>query len=164
MKLAILIVSDSRTAETDTSGRYLRQAATEAGHDVLAHQIVPDDISVIRAALAQWQAGATVEAVLVSGGTGITGRDVTPEAVEPLFTRALPGFGELFRWLSYADIGASTIQSRACAGLIGTLLVFCLPGSQGACRLAWEKILRPQLDVTTMPCNFATLLPRLSET
>lgn len=164
MKLAILIVSDSRTAETDTAGRYLRQAATEAGHDVLAQQIVPDDIDAIRDTLQQWQAGAAIEAVMVSGGTGITGRDVTPEAVEPLFTRALPGFGELFRWLSYADIGASTIQSRACAGLIGTLLVFCLPGSQGACRLAWEKILRPQLDVTTTPCNFAKLLPRLSET
>lgn len=161
MKVAILIVSDTRTLSTDKSGAYLEEALRESGHELIERTITPDDKERIRSQVSNWK--DLVEVVLISGGTGITGRDVTPEALEPMWTKTLPGFGELFRWLSYADIGASTIQSRACAGLVDSLLVFCLPGSQGACRLAWEKILRPQLDVTTQPCNFAKLLPRLNE-
>lgn len=163
MKVAVLVVSDTRTLETDKSGRYLAEALQQAGHDLHARIITPDDRNAIQTQLREWGDKADVDAVLISGGTGITGRDVTPEALQPMWTKTLPGFGELFRWLSYADIGASTIQSRACGGLVGSMLVFCLPGSEGACRLAWEKILQPQFDVTTKPCNFAMLLPRLEE-
>lgn len=163
MKIAVLVVSDTRTLDTDQSGRYLAEALQQDGHDLHARIIIPDDQTAIQAQVQEWENDAVVEAVLISGGTGITGRDVTPEALQPLWTKPLPGFGELFRWLSYADIGAATIQSRACGGLVGSMLVFCLPGSEGACRLAWEKILQPQLDLTTKPCNFAMLLPRLGE-
>ena len=163
MKIAILVVSDTRDLETDKSGRYLATALQQAGHTLHERIIVPDDIAAIQSRVRAWETDMTVDAVLISGGTGITGRDVTPDALQPLWTKTLEGFGELFRWLSFADIGASTIQSRACGGLVGSTLVFCLPGSEGACRLAWEKILQPQFDVTTKPCNFAMLLPRLRE-
>ncbi len=163
MRMAILVVSDTRDLATDKSGQYLEAAIQDAGHELLARVIVADSAVEIRKQLRQWQAELEPDVVLVSGGTGITGRDVTPEALEPLWTKRLPGFGELFRWLSYADIGASTIQSRACGGLVDSMLVFCLPGSQGACRLAWEQILQPQCDAATRPCNFALLMPRFSE-
>ncbi len=163
MRMAVLVVSDTRDLATDKSGLYLATALQQAGHELHERVIVHDSAEVIQKQVRYWQEHATVDVVLISGGTGVTGRDVTPEALAPLWTKELPGFGELFRWLSFADIGASTIQSRACGGLVGRMLVFCLPGSEGACRLAWEKILQPQCDVTTKPCNFAMLMPRFEE-
>lgn len=163
MKMAILVVSDTRDLATDKSGQYLASQLQAAGHELHERVIVHDDVDAIRHQVQHWQQLGLAEVVLISGGTGITGRDVTPEALTPLWDKELPGFGELFRWLSYADIGASTIQSRACAGLVGSTLVFCLPGSQGACQLAWEKIIQPQCEVTTKPCNFAMLMPRFQE-
>jgi molybdenum cofactor biosynthesis protein B len=164
VRLGILTVSDTRTLDTDTSGGLLASEMQRVGHEVVARRIVVDDLDSIRSALREWIADASIDVVLATGGTGITARDVTPEALEPLVTKALPGFGELFRWLSYADIGAATIQSRAVAALCKTTLVFCLPGSTGAIRLALEKILLPQLDSRTRPCNFVELLPRVKGT
>ena len=163
MNLAVLTVSDTRTLADDRSGGYLAHALQEASHTLHEHAIVADDIAAIRARICAWRDAGDVDAVIMTGGTGITGRDLTPEALDPLWTRQLPGFGELFRWLSYADIGAATIQSRACAGVVGAMLVFCLPGSTGACELGWSKILHSQLDPETRPCNFAMLMPRLRE-
>ncbi len=163
LNLAILAVSDTRTLETDTSGQRLVEFAARAGHEVVQRQILPDDLEAVREQVRQWSASPSIQVVLTTGGTGVTGRDVTPEAVEPLLTKTIPGFGELFRMLSYEDIGAATIQSRAFAGLVGTTLVFALPGSSGAVELAIDRILLPQLDVRTQPCNFAQLLPRLAE-
>jgi molybdenum cofactor biosynthesis protein B len=161
--VAILTVSDTRTPETDTSGAAIARALEAAGHGVVRRRIVPDDVERLRATFEEWIRDADVDVVIATGGTGITGRDVTPEALAPLVTKAIPGFGELFRHLSYADIGTSTIQSRADAAVCGTTLVFLLPGSTGAVRLALEKILLPQLDSRTRPCNFVELMPRLSE-
>lgn len=163
LRLSVLTVSDSRDLESDKSGAWLARALQDEGHALAARQIVPDDKYMIRAQLSAWIADPEVDGVLITGGTGITGRDVTPEAVEPLLDKTLDGFGELFRQLSFADIGASTIQSRALGGVANGTLVFCLPGSSGAVRLAWEQILQPQLDIRTTPCNFAMLLPRLKE-
>ena len=163
LKIAILTVSDSRGEDQDTSGHFLRESAESAGHQVVAKAIVPDDLYQLRAVVSRWIADPEVNVVLSTGGTGVTGRDSTPEAVLPLFDKAIEGFGELFRQLSFAEIGASTIQSRALAGLANGTFVFCLPGSTGACRTAWEQILRPQLDIRTRPCNFAQLIPRLRE-
>lgn len=163
LSLCILTVSDTRTLETDTSGQRLVDFAAAAGHRVLERVIVADVAATITEKVRGWACDDAVEVVLITGGTGVTGRDVTPEAVECLFDKSIPGFGELFRMLSYAEIGASTIQSRACAGVVGNTLVFALPGSSGAVRLAVEKILQPQLDARTRPCNFAQLLPRLAE-
>ena len=163
LQLAILTVSDTRTLETDTSGQRLVEFAERAGHEIMERRIVSDDVETIREQVAQWAETSSIEVVLITGGTGITGRDVTPEAVEPLLGKTIPGFGELFRMLSYEDIGAATIQSRAFAGLVGTTLVFALPGSGGAVGLAVDRILLPQLDVRTKPCNFAQLLDRLTE-
>lgn len=162
--IAVLTVSDTRTLETDTSGGLLASELEKAGHRIAARRIVTDDVDAIRAELAGFIRAADVDVVVATGGTGITARDVTPDAVAPLVTKPIPGFGELFRWLSYADIGAATIQSRAEAALCQTTLVFTLPGSTGACRLALEKILLPQLDSRTRPCNFAELLPRVKGT
>jgi molybdenum cofactor biosynthesis protein B len=159
--VAVVTVSDTRTLETDTSGALLVSELEKAGHRVSGRRIVKDELETIRAACAAFIDDPEIDVVIATGGTGITSRDVTPEAVAPLFTKPIPGFGELFRWLSYADIGPSTIQSRAEAGLAGTTLLFTLPGSTGACRLALEKILIPQLDSRTRPCNFAELLPRV---
>ena len=161
VNIAVLTVSDTRTLETDSSGRYLVDRLTEVGHRIVARSIVKDGELVIRAQLAQWIADPGIDVVIATGGTGVTPRDVTPEALAPLVTKSIPGFGELFRSLSYADIGASTIQSRAEAALCGTTLVFLLPGSTGAVRLALDKILLPQLDARTKPCNFVELLPRV---
>jgi molybdenum cofactor biosynthesis protein B len=161
LQIAIVTVSDTRTLDTDKSGGLLMDQLLAAGHVIAQRTIVKDDLERIRAAIAAGVNDAAVDVVITTGGTGITQRDVTPEALAPLVTKAIPGFGELFRWLSYADIGASTIQSRAEGALCGTTLVFLLPGSTGAVRLALEKILLPQLDARTKPCNFVELLPRV---
>jgi molybdenum cofactor biosynthesis protein B len=154
----VLTVSDTRTEEDDTSGRFLAEALAGAGHRVAARTIVIDDIYQIRALLSAWIASDEIQAVLVTGGTGFSGRDSTPEAVAPLFDKSIDGFGELFRALSYAEIGSSTVQSRALAGLANDTVIFCLPGSTGACRTAWEGIIREQLDSTHRPCNFVGVL------
>jgi molybdenum cofactor biosynthesis protein B len=164
LRIAVLTVSDTRTLETDQSGGLLASELEKAGHVIAARRIVTDDLDVIRSELAGFIQATDVDVVVATGGTGITARDVTPDALAPLVTKPIPGFGELFRWLSYADIGAATIQSRAEAALCQTTLVFTLPGSTGACRLALEKILVPQLDARTRPCNFAELLPRVKGT
>lgn len=155
------MVSDTRTLETDTSGQLIAQKLVQAGHRVAERRICKDDAASIRRAVRGWAKDPKVDYVIVTGGTGVTRRDVTPDALAPLFTKHVPGFGELFRWLSYAEIGSSTIQSRADAGLVGDTLVFALPGSSGACRLGMEKIILPQLDIRHRPCNFTELLPRM---
>lgn len=163
LRIAVLTVSDSRTLETDSSGRYLAESLVAAGHELAERALLPDDIYRLRAKVSAWIADPGVQVVLVTGGTGLTGRDVSPEALRPLLDKEVEGFGELFRQISYEEIGSSTIQSRAFAGLANGTLVFALPGSSGACRTAWEKILREQLDARHGPCNFATLLPRYTE-
>ncbi len=157
LNIAVLTVSDSRTEADDTSGQYLREKAEEAGHRVVEKRIVPDDIYQLRAVISNWIADPAVHVIISTGGTGITGRDSTPEAVAPLLEKPIEGFGELFRNLSLKEIGPSAIQSRALAGLTNQTLIFCLPGSSSACRTGWEKILRPQLDHRTRPCNFAQM-------
>ena len=164
LNLCVLTVSDTRTPDTDTSGDYLALSIGQAGHRLHEKRIERDDRYRVRAVVAQWIADSDVHGVIVTGGTGFTGRDSTPEAILPLLDKEMPGFGETFRMLSYADIGTSTMQSRAFAGLSNDTFVFCLPGSTSACRLAWEQLLRPQLDATTGPCNLAGLRPRLRET
>jgi len=156
--VAVLTVSDTRTEDNDTSGQYLAAALQEAGHQLVDKRIVIDDIYRIRAVLSQWIAEPAVQAVLITGGTGFSGRDSTPEAVSVLFDKHVDGFGELFRALSYDEIGTSTIQSRALAGLANNTIIFCVPGSTNACRTGWEKIIRSQLDSTYRPCNFVGVL------
>jgi len=163
LRIAVLTVSDSRSEADDKSGALLREMAEVAGHEVIAKEIVPDDIYRLRALFSRWIADPEVQVVLSTGGTGLTGRDSTPEAIIPLLDKPIEGFGELFRAISFDEIGPSTVQSRALAGLANGTFLFCLPGSSGACRTAWEKILRPQLDHRTRPCNFAQLIPRLLE-
>ena len=163
LNIAILTVSDSRTQANDTSGDSLRDNAVEAGHKVVDRTIVPDDIYQMRAVFSCWIADPDVHVIVSTGGTGITGRDSTPEAVTPLFDKSIDGFGELFRTVSLEDIGSSAIQSRAFSGLANGTLIFCLPGSTGACRTGWDKILKEQLDHRTRPCNFAQMFPRLLE-
>jgi molybdenum cofactor biosynthesis protein B len=158
LAIAVLTVSDSRTLETDTSGRYLVEALTAEGHREAARAIVADDIYQIRAVLSRWIADSDIDAVLVTGGTGFSGRDSTPEAVRPLFDKDIDGFGELFRALSHAEIGSSTIQSRALAGFANNTVIFCVPGSTGACRTAWQGVIREQLDSSHRPCNFVGVL------
>lgn len=158
--IAVLTISDTRTAETDTSGDLLAERARAAGHRIADRRIVPDEAAAIGAALEAFVEDDAVDVVLATGGTGITKRDITPEVVEAVCDKMIPGFGELFRWLSFRDIGTSTIQSRATAGLARGTLIFALPGSTNACRTAWDEILVSQLDVTHKPCNFAELLPR----
>lgn len=161
--IAVLTVSDTRDEASDTSGRYLAEALVSHGHKLVVRQICRDDRFLIRSYLSQWLVDDSIDVVLTNGGTGVTGRDVTVEAVAPLMEKQVEGFGELFRWLSFEDIGTSTVQSRSFAGLANGKYVFCLPGSNGAVRLAWEKILAPQLDARTKPCNFANLIHRLKE-
>jgi len=163
LAVAILTVSDSRTLADDRSGGLLEQKVDEAGHRIVAREIVRDDIYAMRAVLSRWIATPEVQVVVSTGGTGLTGRDSTPEAIRPLLDKEIEGFGELFRQVSFEEIGPSTIQSRAVAGLANGTLVFCLPGSSGACRTAWERILSSQLDSRTRPCNFAQLIPRFLE-
>ncbi|MEW8319580.1 MAG: molybdenum cofactor biosynthesis protein B [Candidatus Thiodiazotropha sp.] len=163
LNLAVLTVSDSRTEETDKSGQTLKERALEAGHRVVEKRIVPDDIYQMRAVVSAWIADSDVHIIISTGGTGITGRDSTPEALQPLFDKSIEGFGELYRAISLQEIGSSSIQSRAIAGLANGTLIFCLPGSTGACRTGWDKILKAQLDMRTRPCNFAQMFPRLLE-
>lgn len=160
LNIGVLTVSDTRNLDTDTSGQTLQQLLTQAGHQLLDRQLVIDDIYQIRAVVSQWIADAKVQVVLITGGTGFAGRDSTVEAVTPLFDKTVVGFGELFRQVSYDEIGTSTIQSRATAGFANRTLIFCLPGSTGACTTAWGKIIQEQLDARHRPCNFvAQLLP-----
>lgn len=162
MNLAILTISDTRTAADDRSGDLLQSRAVESGHQVVERSLVPDDQATIERTLREWAADPRIHAILTTGGTGVTRRDVTPEAVEAVCNKLIPGFGELFRWLSFQTIGTSTIQSRATAGVCGDTYIFALPGSTGACKDAWDGILKSQLDSEHRPCNFAELRPRLS--
>ena len=161
--IAVMTVSDSRTEETDKSGRILVDFLEKAGHKLAEKLIVPDDIYQMRAAVSRWIAEPDINAVITTGGTGLTGRDSTPEAMKPLFDKEIEGFGELFRHLSYAEIGTSTIQSRAIAGLANGTAIFSLPGSTGACRTGWEQIISHQLDGSFRPCNLVELMPRMME-
>lgn len=163
VNIALLTVSDSRTEATDKSGAVLRELAEQAGHTVVDKRIVPDDIYQIRAEVSRWIASDQVQVVISTGGTGVTGRDGTPEAVQPLLDKIIDGFGETFRMLSYQDVGTSTLQSRALAGVANGTYVFCVPGSSGACRDAWTKLIETQLDYRTRPCNLVELMPRLLE-
>ena len=157
LNIAVLTVSDTRTEETDKSGKILKEGAEAEGHNVVEKAIVKDDVYQMRAIFSRWIADPGVDVILSTGGTGIAGRDSTPEAVEPLLDKPIEGFGELFRYVSLEDIGPSAIQSRAIAGLTNHTLIFCLPGSTGACRTGWDKILKSQLDHRTRPCNFAQM-------
>jgi molybdenum cofactor biosynthesis protein B len=161
--IAVLTVSDSRNEQTDKSGRLLVERLTSAGHRLAEKAIVPDDIYQIRAIVSRWIAEPQVNAVITTGGTGVTGRDGTPEAVAPLLDKVLEGFGEMFRSISYADIKTSTLQSRALAGVANATYVFCVPGSSGACATAWDELINAQLDIRTRPCNLVELMPRLQE-
>jgi molybdopterin adenylyltransferase len=164
LNIVVLTVSDSRTSANDTSGDTLAERVQSAGHVLADRKLLPDDIFKLRAAVSTWIADETIDCILVTGGTGITGRDSTPEAIAPLLVRDIPGFGELFRYYSLEEIGTSTIQSRAFAGTANATLIFGLPGSTGACKTAWDRILAAQLDARTGPCNFVSLIPRLNET
>ncbi len=161
LSIAVLTVSDTRNEVTDTSGKALIDGLTTAGHQLAARQILPDDKYRIRAQVATWIADDAIQVILITGGTGLTTRDITPEAVAPLFDKAIDGFGEVFRAVSLQEIGTSTIQSRAIGGISNATLIFCLPGSTGACRTAWDQILRFQLDIRNRPCNFVEIMPRL---
>ncbi len=163
VRIAVLTVSDSRTLETDKSGDVLVQRLTDAGHALAAREIIRDEQAVIADKLRQWIAEPGIEVVISTGGTGVTGRDVTPEAFSDVWEKEIAGFGELFRMLSYQKIGTSTIQSRCTAGVAGGTYLFALPGSPGACRDGWDMILSTQLDIRFRPCNFVELLPRLQE-
>jgi molybdopterin adenylyltransferase len=164
LNVAVLTISDSRTIDDDKSGRYLVAQVAAIGHRIHDRQIVRDDIYAIRAIVSAWIADPAVQIILTTGGTGVTGRDGTPEAIAPLLDKTIEGFGELFRHLSYAEIKTASIQSRAIAGVANGTYIFTIPGSSGACKTAWEGILRDQLDEDYRPCNFVGLLPRLSET
>ncbi len=163
VSIAVMTVSDSRTVADDRSGDILATRIVEAGHNLTARQIVRDDIASIVDQLHRWIDDPEIDAVIATGGTGVTGRDVTPEAFAQVYEKEIPGFGELFRWLSFQKIGTSTIQSRAVAGVARGTYLFALPGSPGACKDGWDGILRDQLDYRHMPCNFVELMPRLRE-
>jgi molybdenum cofactor biosynthesis protein B len=158
LNIAVLTVSDTRSIDTDTSGQYLVDALVESGHQLIDRQIEIDDIYRLRACVSNWIADDMTEVVLITGGTGFTTRDSTPEAITPLLDSSIDGFGELFRQLSYEEIGTSTVQSRALAGFANGTLIFCMPGSTGACKTAWSGILKEQLDSDHRPCNFAELI------
>lgn len=163
VRFAVLTVSDTRESGTDVSGGTLAAMIAEAGHTLAHRAIARDDVSAIRASVEGYIADPNVDVVITTGGTGFTGRDVTPEAIEPLFEKRMEGFAIAFHMLSHAKIGTSTIQSRATAGVAGATFIFCLPGSPGACRDGWDGILAPQLDYRTRPCNFVEIMPRLDE-
>jgi len=163
IRIAILTVSDSRDEASDKSGRLLVDRLKAAGHLLAEKVIVPDDVYQVRAAVSRWIADPDVNAVITTGGTGVTGRDGTPEAVRPLLDKVLDGFGEMFRSISYGQIGTSTLQSRALAGVANATYVFCVPGSSGACATAWDELIAAQLDFRTRPCNLVELMPRLLE-
>jgi len=161
--IAVLTVSDTRTPETDRSGDTLVARIEDAGHRLVARAIVPDDIAAIRAQVEAWTHDTAVDVVITTGGTGFTGRDVTPEALEPIFEKRMDGFSAVFHRISYEKIGTSTIQSRATGGVLNATFIFVLPGSPGACKDAWDGILKAQLDYRHMPCNFVEIMPRLDE-
>lgn len=163
VKIAVLTVSDSRTEADDTSGNALVERLTGAGHSLVEKQICTDNKYQIRALVSRWIADPEVDVVISTGGTGLTGRDITPEAVQPLFDKEIEGVGELFRAVSYEEIGTSTIASRCIGGVANGTFIFCLPGSTGACRTGWDKVIGPQLDCNTRPCNIVALMPRLLE-
>ncbi|GLR09982.1 molybdenum cofactor biosynthesis protein B [Mixta theicola] len=160
LRIAVLTVSDRRDATDDTSGDYLREAVTEAGHQVLDHAIVADNLYRIRAVVSSWIASDDIQVILINGGTGFNSKNSTPEALLPLFDREIDGFGEVFRMLSWEEIGSSTLQSRAVAGLANQTLIFAMPGSTSACRTAWERIICEQLDARTRPCQFVSHLKK----
>jgi molybdenum cofactor biosynthesis protein B len=163
VRIAVMTVSDTRTAETDTSGGYLAAAIEESGHVLAGRAIVPDDAGEIQRQIKRWIDDPGVDAIISTGGTGLTGRDVTPEAVQPLFDKVIEGFAVVFHNVSFQSVGLSTIQSRACAGIASGTFIFCLPGSSGAVRDGWEKVIRHQLDARTRPCNLVEIMPRLME-
>lgn len=163
LNIAVMTVSDTRTEETDKSGNKLKSLLQGEGHTLADKAIVPDDIYLIRAKLSAWIADPDIQVVITTGGTGLTGRDGTPEAVAPLLDKTIEGFGEMFRALSYDLIGTSTMQSRALAGVANGTYIFCLPGSTGACKDGWSKLISAQLDYRTRPCNLVELMPRLTE-
>jgi molybdopterin adenylyltransferase len=161
--IAVLTVSDTRTLDTDKSGALLEKRVESAGHRCADRAIVPDDVYAIRAVVSKWIADPAVQVVITTGGTGVTGRDGTPEAVLPLLDKVIDGFGEMFRYISHGQIGTSTLQSRALAGVANGTYVFCVPGSSGACATAWDELIVAQLDYRTRPCNLVELMPRLKE-
>jgi molybdenum cofactor biosynthesis protein B len=161
LNVAIMTASDTRTFDNDTSGDLIQERLESAGHKVVERKILADDIDDVRGLITRWVEETNVDTIITTGGTGLTQRDILPEVVEPMFTKTIPGFGELFRMLSYDDIGTSTIESRALAGVAEGTLVFCLPGSTGACKLGMDRIILPQIDATTRPCNLVALLPRI---
>jgi molybdenum cofactor biosynthesis protein B len=163
LAIAVLTVSDTRSTADDKSGATLAERIAKAGHKVAARAIVPDDVENIRAQMQAWIADPAIDVIISTGGTGFTGRDVTPEAVEPLFEKKMEGFATLFLMVSYGKIGTSAIQTRATAGVAGATYIFCLPGSPGACKDAWDDILVHQLDYRYRPCNFVEIMPRLDE-
>jgi molybdenum cofactor biosynthesis protein B len=163
LRIAVLTVSDTRTIEDDKSGQTLAERIGKAGHALADRRIVTDDVGAIRGAVRRWIDDRTIDAIITTGGTGLTGRDVTPEAIEPLFEKVIDGFSALFHRISYDKIGTSTVQSRATAGVAKGTYIFVLPGSPGACRDAWDEILANQLDYRHMPCNFVEIMPRLEE-
>lgn len=163
LQIAVLTISDTRTEENDTSGKTLAERVAKAGHRVAEKAIVPDDVYKIRAIVSRWIADPAIQVVVSTGGTGVTGRDGTPEAIEPLLDKQIEGFGETFRAISFGEIKTSTIQSRAIAGVANGTYIFCLPGSSGACRTGWDQLIEAQLDYRTRPCNLVELMPRLLE-
>jgi molybdenum cofactor biosynthesis protein B len=163
VRVAVLSVSDTRDEETDTSGHVLAERVTGAGHVLAGKTIVPDDRTAIRSQVLAWVASGEVDAIVTTGGTGLTGRDVTPEALEPLFDKRIDGFSVIFHMVSFQSVGLSTLQSRATAGLIGGVFVFCLPGSNGAVRDGWDKVISAQLDSRHRPCNLVEIMPRVNE-
>jgi len=163
VRIAVLTVSDTRTLESDSSGGWLAGAIEAAGHVLAARAIVPDDKARIAAAVQGWIDDPDIDVAITTGGTGLTGRDVTPEAVAPLFDKVIEGFAVMFHTVSFQSVGLSTIQSRACAGVANGTFVFCLPGSGGAVRDGWDKVISPQLDARTRPCNLVEIMPRLGE-
>jgi len=163
LRIAVLTVSDTRSLDEDRSGATLAERIAQAGHMLAAREIVPDDVEAIRARVRDWIANPEIDVVVTTGGTGFTGRDVTPEAVEPLFEKRMDAFAMLFLMVSHAKIGTSAIQTRATAGVAGSTYIFCVPGSPGACRDAWDDILVHQLDYRYRPCNFVEIMPRLDE-
>ena len=164
VNIVVLTVSDTRTKENDKSGDTLVKRLTEAGHHLVEKRIVKDELPLLKDVLKEWIDSSKVDVIIATGGTGVTGRDVTPEAFESFYEKTIPGFGELFRWLSYQNIKTSTIQSRATAGVANGTFLFALPGSTGACKDAWDMIIVHQLDSTHKPCNLVELMPRLMET
>lgn len=163
LRIAVVTVSDSRTLETDKSGSVLVERLGAEGHHLARREIIPDDLELLSSLLRKLADAREIDVVITTGGTGLTGRDITPEALSAVATKSIPGFGELFRMQSYEKIGTSTIQSRACAVVCGDTFIFALPGSPGACKDGWDGILKQQLDVRHRPCNFAELIPRLIE-